>query len=132
MLLITNFIYMKTLINNIGITGDMHREYVDDLQFMTDTIAEADGILKKIKMEGQKAGLIVNDDKTEQLQLDYESWKEGKHALYLGAVIGNAKTAVSSNIDKCRSVHAQLYEKLFNCNIKVEYKIKLKQLYYMD
>ena len=42
-------------------------EYADDLPIY-DTVAEADEILK-IKMEGQKAGVIFNDDKTEQLQL---------------------------------------------------------------
>ena len=51
--------------------------------------------------------------------LNYETWKEGKSVIFLGAVIGNARVAVERNISKTRSTYEQLYNKLFSTTVRI-------------
>ena len=98
--------------------------YADDLCIVIDDNMDANSVINSIKVKGERFGLIINEDKTEILELSYEAWKQGKSINYLGAMIGNNKEAVKVRINKSKVVYARLWNRVFNTNIDIKWKVR--------
>ena len=56
--------------------------------------------------------MIINEEKTMRLVLNYKTWKERKSVIYLGAMIGNARVAVKGILVKQET---RMHSCIINC-----------------
>jgi Reverse transcriptase (RNA-dependent DNA polymerase)/Endonuclease/Exonuclease/phosphatase family len=98
--------------------------YADDLTIMSHKKEELSEMLESIKVAGEKYGLVVNDSKTEYIELVDRKFK--KPVKLLGTWIGDDNFTVSENIKKATKSYFAFFNSVWNRNeISLSSKVEI-------
>ena len=93
---------------------------------MSESKDDEENTMELVKEKAEENGLMINEAKTERLELSREAKKEGSSVTLLGCVIGNEKKAVEERLKKAASAYGIMSARLLNSSSILCLKKKLQ------